>query len=269
MKFLSLLQTLLCLTSCTASPTKLPRATASTISSQCTNIRFQGQYGIGWLVGDCLTGSGTERITSGTYLWNKIGNIDGTLAWGSDAYGDTCYECKFLNGGLSLSLNCQCKPHTGTWNNSTLILEEHIAVYSGHILSDLGGPPTVPTIPSPYPFPSDSRYSWGGNSTCAGPYAYWCDGKRFNESCSGGDASSGPLPYCYRTNIINIPVDISAMTLSGGGAWELTAYEDEACTKKIAVLGKEDMDKCRIFSEDWSVKARAVRTRPLFNGDPN
>jgi hypothetical protein len=51
-----------------ASPSLVARA--GTIGTQCNNTRISQ----GWLIGDCLTGSGTARITSGTYLHNKVGS---------------------------------------------------------------------------------------------------------------------------------------------------------------------------------------------------
>ena len=58
-----------------AAPSLSPRA--GTIGSDCNNLKLVE----GWLVGDCLTGNGAARITSGTYLNNKIENDQGSLAW--------------------------------------------------------------------------------------------------------------------------------------------------------------------------------------------
>jgi len=60
-----------------ASPLVAARAAPGLIRDQCTNV----QINAGWLIGDCLVGSGETRITSGTYINTKISNEDGILTW--------------------------------------------------------------------------------------------------------------------------------------------------------------------------------------------
>jgi hypothetical protein len=61
-----------------ATPLLASRAAApGSIGKDCTNVRIDNS----WLIGDCLTGTGTTRITSGTYMANKISNEDGILTW--------------------------------------------------------------------------------------------------------------------------------------------------------------------------------------------
>lgn len=50
----------------------------SAFAETCTNIRLQwGQLNAPWLVADCLTGNGDERITSTVFLQSKIKDNEG------------------------------------------------------------------------------------------------------------------------------------------------------------------------------------------------
>jgi hypothetical protein len=77
MKYTSLLAFVALLLTSNASPLVASRAASGVIGEQCTNVRIDA----GWLIGDCLTGSGDTRITSGTFIAGKISNEDGILTW--------------------------------------------------------------------------------------------------------------------------------------------------------------------------------------------
>ena len=49
----------------------------SAFAKTCTNIRLQWARLAPWLVADCLTGNGDERITSTVFLLSKIKDNDG------------------------------------------------------------------------------------------------------------------------------------------------------------------------------------------------
>ncbi|KAF2636225.1 Cyanovirin-N [Massarina eburnea CBS 473.64] len=249
-----------------AAPALAPRD--GTIASQCTNVKLSQN----WLVGDCLTGVGTTRITSGTSLNSKISNDDGALTWALDGwFSQLCDSCQLLDGGSSL--NCQCPPSSGQNKNTTIDLDEHISVYSGHLLSDLNGTPVVPVIPSIYDFPSDVSYGYGGNATCVEGSANpdWCGS--VVPLCSDGDKTDfNETAFTYTTPITSclapsfyLPYEFQFdhLKLAGAAAWELTGYADAECTEKVIVLTPDDSGKCNLLPE----LVRGVTSRPLFNGD--
>ncbi|KAH6918066.1 hypothetical protein BKA70DRAFT_7629 [Coprinopsis sp. MPI-PUGE-AT-0042] len=254
-----------------AASSLLPRAASSSITDQCTNFRLHQD----WLVGDCLTGDGTTRITSGTYLNNKLTNDDGVLKWFVDGkFGLSCTDCQIIDGGF----NCQCRrawPNRDQVIDATIDLGKYIGVYSGHILSNFTGPPEleVPSTPSQYELPTDFRYRLGGNATCVIPQGEpdWCHGVA--PACVSKpdflDAPiehSAPLFRCYNPFIyFDFHFQFSEIKIVGEGAWEMTAYSDEGCTKKIGVISPEEKGVCKSFGEE---KVRGIITRPLFNGAP-
>ncbi|KAH6918061.1 hypothetical protein BKA70DRAFT_1393848 [Coprinopsis sp. MPI-PUGE-AT-0042] len=252
-----------------ASPSLLPRA--GTIGSQCTNTRlFQG-----WLIGDCLTGSGTTRITSGTYLQNKLGNDDGAIKWQQDGnYGWTCTSCQLLNGGSDL--NCLCRPNFGQSRDANINLDQHIGVYNGHLLSDLARALVVPSAPSKYEFPTEMFYRIGGKATCvANPPSIpnWCETTM--PTCTTSNKTDyteapiqhlAPLSACYEPWFyFEDKMAFSDLKLASVGAWELTVYADGACTKKLGSISPEQAGTCQTFGGE---KVRGITSRPLFNGDP-
>jgi len=156
--------------------------------------------------------------------------------------------------------------------------DEHIGVYSGHLLSNLNAAPVVPSNPSKYPFPGDRTYGVGGNGTCANANdnIEWC--KSVANRCSdtaSNDLSEtlitniGPLSKCYNPNVYfadHLAFD-DFKAASSGGAWEITGYADEACTEKIITISPEELGQCKTIAQGQAVKG--ITSRPLFNGDPN
>lgn len=154
-------------------------------------------------------------------------------------------------------------------------LDEHIGIYSGHMLSDIKGAPTVPDSPSKYPWPSDRRWGLGGNATCPSPVDGWdwCHNVAFG--CSNQDPSDfrdnhlsdlGPIPECF-IPVVYAPdhFTYNQLKLMGDGAWELTGYADEQCKEEVIRILPDEMGTCN----NLSTKVKAITLKPLFNGDPN
>ncbi|KAJ4300928.1 hypothetical protein N0V90_003017 [Kalmusia sp. IMI 367209] len=251
MKQAFIFTTLVCVSVSHAAPMGVDAISSGKIGERCTNARLDGN----WLVGDCLTEddpTGTT-ITSGTFLRNKITNNNGMLEWKKEFA-----PLQRLNG-----------------------FHQHIGVFSGHLLSDLKGPPEVPSKPSKYPWPSSLIYGVGGNATCPNsphnaPNTDWC--ASVANKCTDTvpqDTSEinisydGPTSDCTRAFVyFNDPqsyFSYSALKLIGQGAWELVGYADEDCLEEVAIIGPEDMGKCRVQHP----LLQAFRVRPAFNGDPN
>jgi hypothetical protein len=156
------------------------------------------------------------------------------------------------------------------------LLDEHIGVYNGHLLSDLAGAPVVPDVPSKYEWSSDLWYHIGGKGTCideTGQSPDWCETLMSKcTSASKGDTVDAPiqqiapLPNCWQPNFYSPhPIAFSGIKLVALSAWELTLYADGACTKKLGVISPEQAGQCLTFNGE---KVRGVTSRPLFNGDP-
>jgi hypothetical protein len=59
-----------------------PSVSPGSLSAQCLNLRFDIKTG--WLIGDCSTIAGdsqSPKLTSGTWLNNKIWNKNAVLKW--------------------------------------------------------------------------------------------------------------------------------------------------------------------------------------------
>ncbi|KAF2474918.1 uncharacterized protein BDR25DRAFT_112980 [Lindgomyces ingoldianus] len=251
----------------------------STISSQCINTEFRQN----WFIGECLTGEdATTRVKSAVYMANKVENDDGELKWKNDGRFDrSCNSCNLINGGATLNCNCrttyQSKKNVSSWVG-TLNLDEHISLYSGHLLSNLAGAPTAPTTnplspnPNPYPIPSSFTYSFGGTAHCpdtpgeapGSDYCAWIG------TCSNSSSSvwtfDGPI-NCY-VPVIYFPqyhYQFESFKLLADGAWEVLGWGDEACTgEPVERVSPDERGVCKGFG----TKVRAISVRPAFSGDP-
>ncbi|KAF2688861.1 hypothetical protein K458DRAFT_385025 [Lentithecium fluviatile CBS 122367] len=286
MKTVTLLASLACLSFSDAAPNVQP----GSIGAQCRDVRIHERTN--WLIGDCRTDPDdidSPRITTGTWLVNKIWNNDSALSWNGGDYQSSCSNCTLLYSGSVLS--CECKPNTGAKQTSWLNLDDHIGIYLGHMLSDLYGPPTIPTTPSKYPFPSTPRYSVNGNLTCIDPEAPpaptptwppppsdgydWCGPKGNPKQCvdaatnstnlSGWLIENGPVRECYVPWELE-PAVFNQFQLKAEGAWELTGYADKKCQRKLITIGPEMRGLCHDLKGEF---VRAYTARPLFDGDPN
>jgi hypothetical protein len=148
-------------------------------------------------------------------------------------------------------------------------------VYNGHLLSNLAGAPVVPSAPSKYEFPSEMYYRIGGKATCAvNPPSIpgWCETTMPKCTNSGKTDYAeapiqqlAPLPSCWQPNFyFEDAMAFSEIKLAAVGAWEMTAYADGACTKKLGTISPEQAGQCQAYGE----RVQGLTVRPLFNGDP-
>ncbi|KAL3462136.1 Cyanovirin-N [Aspergillus heterothallicus] len=215
-------------------------------SSECSDITFSNN----WLIATCPTGSG-EEITSSVYLPGKIGNNDGALEWatGTGAYHQTCEDCA-LSDSATLSCRCQISSFPSL-RDTTLNLEEHIANYEGHLLSNQTG--AITTIPanSAIPVPSD----FGVIVQLAGT----------NNSCAsfGGTLGYDLLTDCFW---LNLGVDVSWPTAShtNNQGWEISGFTDQECAgTAAATFTQENEGECFEFGPGL----KAFSWKPLWNAD--
>jgi hypothetical protein len=195
----------------------------------------------------------------------------------SGHYERTCQSCS-LQSPDSAVLTCECQTAWGTNTpnpqNGIIDLSQHIGVYNGHLLSNLSGPPIVPSSPSKYPVPSDFTYHFGGIATCENDSEGVCSNAASKCSTSSPvdrtDASetlwqfSQPLT-CYVPTIYfpDLHYVFSSFKLAAEGAWEVLGYADEACSGEPVVYGAGDAGVCKVLERP----IKAVTIRPLFNGD--
>ncbi|KAF7175112.1 hypothetical protein CNMCM7691_006516 [Aspergillus felis] len=135
-------------------------------SEECSDIYLNE----GWLVATCPKDDANGNITSSVFLPNKIANNNAVLQWAVDgAYWNSCKDCTLTNSGSTLQ--CSCLGSASPYSNTTLNLEEHIANYNGHLLSNLTGAVTTVPADSSYPVPTDFEVVLElstVNNSCAG-----------------------------------------------------------------------------------------------------
>ncbi|KAL4864090.1 hypothetical protein BDV12DRAFT_176691 [Aspergillus spectabilis] len=219
---------------------------AQGFSAECTDINFRNH----WLVATCPTGNGDE-ITSSVYLSAKISNNNANLEWVEDGrYPQSCQDCTIVDGR---TLQCQCSVN---WiprlETATLNLEEHIANYEGHLLSNQTGP--ITTIPknSSTPVPSNFPISIA-LSTASGD----C-------SNSGITLGLGSPSECYYVNFGVPDIAYASGQLSANEGWEIVAYPDQECAgEPVSTWLPGSDEQCVAFSP----AAVAFASRPLWNAD--
>ncbi|PYH82726.1 Cyanovirin-N [Aspergillus uvarum CBS 121591] len=216
-------------------------------ADDCTDIYLKEN----WLVGTCPTSDGSGTITSSVYLPNKITNSEATLAWKTDGvYSQSCSECILLDEGATLQ--CYCKSTYAANNkNTTLNLEEHIANYDGHLLSNLTG--SVASIPadSSWPIPSDFEVQLQVSS--------------LNNNCStiGGYLTLNGPQDCYYLNLGVEYYWYAATTVNNLG-WKIVAYHDSTCSgDPVGTFTPENVDTCLTFEDGVS----GFAVIPLWNAD--
>ncbi|ORY17586.1 hypothetical protein BCR34DRAFT_596771 [Clohesyomyces aquaticus] len=243
--------------------------TAKGFTKECTDIELRGR----WLVANCLTGAdATTRIQSTVFLHDKVTNSEATLKWAvNGAYANSCRNCQIINGA---SLNCICDHSANRFNeNTTLNLEEHISNYNGHLLSDLAGPPIVPSTSSAMKIPSDLSWALSfGNTSCYPPEEDICKGYTIGQQpCPSSPtwSSNGDPANCSSFHWpVAVPVWQSFYSLkidAPGLGWEFQIYDNVDCkSNPILTVGPKDLAKCNPLSKAgvaWTVK-------PLWNADP-
>ncbi|KAL4878094.1 Cyanovirin-N [Aspergillus karnatakaensis] len=219
---------------------------AQGFSSECTDISFRNH----WLIATCPTGNGDE-ITSSVYLSAKISNNNANLEWVENGrYPSSCQDCTIVDGA---TLQCQCRVN---WiprlQTATLNLEEHIANYEGHLLSNQTGP--ITTIPenSSTPVPADIPTSIAldlGNDDC---------------SRIGTNVGLGSPSDCYYVNFGSSQISFASGLLTSNEGWEIIAYPDEQCTgEPVKTWLSGEAEQCVAFEP----VVKAFSSRPLWNAD--
>ncbi|KAK6351392.1 hypothetical protein TWF718_004552 [Orbilia javanica] len=240
----------------------------ASISSQCINIRLQNR----WLVGDCLTGSGTTRIESSVYLQNRIANHEGVLVWAINGnFGASCIECSLSISPLTL--NCKCRPTWGQHVPTSIALDEHIAVYNGFLLSDLGGTPTPPSVASSIRLPEDP--SWKlvyANTSCYSDNPGTCPSPTVGNglTCSSGGTSvttSDGVSNCFAFRWpISFPVWVTFGALqvnAPSGAFRFNVYDTTDCSGGVkGTIEPNELGSCKVFN----AQMLAFSAVPLWNG---
>ncbi|PVH93562.1 hypothetical protein DM02DRAFT_661823 [Periconia macrospinosa] len=217
-----------------ATPVATEAVVVKPISSECINIRFQ----LNWLVAECLTGKDNmTRQKTAIWLHSYVENDHGTMKWKPQGYFDySCRDCQL--GGTTLTCTCD-------WFNpvkSSLDLSERIAVYNGYLMSDVGGTPTPPKVPSKYPVPDDFRYVYGGENYCV------YDGKEDQCQAYAQFRSCFPTFDSYEGQWSNEPRNCHVPTVwsqqearfvdfkfLAGGDWVVEGFDDYDCKGNVTV----------------------------------
>ncbi|KAL5337512.1 Cyanovirin-N [Aspergillus crustosus] len=217
---------------------------AQGFASECSDLTITDS----WLIATCPTGNGDE-ITSSVWLPGKIRNNNANLEWiTTGRYDQSCQDC-VLNGA---TLDCQCQ---GSWlprlQPASINLDEHIANYEGHLLSNQTG--AITTIPenSSTPIPSlfdISLYIPTNDYSCAD---------------AGFTITSGPAE-CFFFNYNPIDFFHPRGQTSTNEGYEVVVFPDEQCAGEVIhtfMPGSEG--ECVEFSP----VAQAFSFRPLWNAD--
>ncbi|KAF2463685.1 uncharacterized protein BDR25DRAFT_347035 [Lindgomyces ingoldianus] len=181
--------------------------------------------------------------------------IVGAALWKIDgAYANSCSNCQIINGA---TLNY-----------------DHIKNYNGHLLSDLAGPPTIPTTNSPIQMPSDISWALSyGNTSCYSSNTATCPA---NSAPSGATCSSSPTITGGGTPLkcwaFRWPVSVPVWETFGslrveapGKGWEFLIYDNVDCSGGVmATIGPESVGACKAFTK----QGIAFTARPLWNADP-
>ncbi|KAK6503322.1 hypothetical protein TWF481_008345 [Arthrobotrys musiformis] len=244
-------------------------AVQATISSQCINIRLQNR----WLVGDCLTGSGGARIESSVYLQNRIANHEGVLEWVVNGnFAASCIECSLSTSSV-ITLNCKCKPTWGQHVPASIVLDEHIAVYNGFLLSDLSGTPTPPAVVSSIHLPEDPSWKFVyANTSCYSDNAGTCPSPTVGNglTCSAGGTSvsaSDGVSNCFAFRWpVSFPVWVtfgSLQVTAPSGAFRFNVYDTVDCSGGVkGTVEPGELGTCKAFN----TQMLAFSAVPLWNG---
>ncbi|KAK6355105.1 hypothetical protein TWF696_004229 [Orbilia brochopaga] len=242
-------------------------AVQASVSSQCTNIRLQGR----WLVADCLPNSGTKRIQSSVYLQTRITNHEGVLEWQVNGnYGASCNSCSIV---APAKLSCLCKPTWGQPIPAVINLEEHIAVYNGFILSDLGlsSPPTPPSTPSTLTIPTDTSWQlFFGNTSCYSTNPASCSnpGVGSEQTCSpyASASTDDGVANCFTFRWpVSTPIWATWAELkisAPSGAFRFKLWDNLDCSGAVAgTLEASELGTCKEFRKQMY----ALTAIPLWN----
>ncbi|KAL4994505.1 Cyanovirin-N [Aspergillus recurvatus] len=219
-------------------------AAAQGFSTECSDISLTDY----WLVATCPT-SNSDSITSSVFLNAKLANSNGNLEWAENGhYVQSCRDCT-LDGA---TLSCECKiASLPRYQSTTLDLEEHIANYGGHLLSNQTG--AITTIPSDssVAVPSDFDVTLALATT--------------GTACESTGVTLGlnnPTD-CYYANL-GVTIEYTAALQTNNQGWEIVAYADTECTSDpVYTFAPDDDDTCVLFNET----VQAFSVKPSWNAD--
>ncbi|KAL4762246.1 uncharacterized protein BDW70DRAFT_158910 [Aspergillus foveolatus] len=217
---------------------------AQGFSTECSDISLLDY----WLIATCPTGSG-DSITSSVFLNAKLGNSNGNLQWAEDGhYVQSCQDCT-LDGAI---LSCECAiAALPRYQSTTLDLEEHIANYEGHLLSNQTG--AITTIPSDASVAVPSDFDVTLALATVGT------------ACERTGVTLGlnnPTD-CYYVNL-GVTIEYTAALQTDNQGWEIVAYADTECTSDpVYTFSSDDDDTCVVFEET----VQAFSVKPLWNAD--
>ncbi|KAH8705858.1 Cyanovirin-N [Talaromyces proteolyticus] len=202
-----------------------------------------------WLIATCPDDSGAA-VTSSVYLPGWIENQEGNLTWKDGGnFEETCQNCALINGG---SLKCFCDGTYANENgNSTLSLEDHIANYNGHLLSNLDGAPTIPTNSSSVAVPSDATLTMSlsiSSNTCASDFTW---------------QFFGPEPCWAFTFVNGRPSTLESIQITTNPGWSIQSYNNSDCSgAPLVSLNQKDVNTCVDLGG-----AEYLKAVPLWNWD--
>ncbi|KAL4874689.1 Cyanovirin-N [Aspergillus karnatakaensis] len=216
---------------------------AQGFTSECTDIEIRQN----WLVASCPTGNG-DSITSSVFLFNKLSNNNANLEWVVDGkYAQSCNSC-VLEGP---ALTCQCRGNWVSSQSTTINLEEHIANYEGHLLSNQTGAITEIPENASVPVPADFGLGIGLPGQ-----AYPCENP-------GVNLYLNPNP-CYYANFGVQDLQYFKGQTTTNDGFEIKVHPDEECQETpVFTFLPENDDTCVEFPSP----GKAFAIRPLFNAD--
>ncbi|CRG89097.1 Cell surface glycoprotein 1 [Talaromyces islandicus] len=224
-----------------------PVTRSAGFSSVCSDITLDSNF---WLHATCPDDSGAP-VDSTVYLPFWIENDQGKLAWKDD--GNFEYYCSdyilFNNG--TLGAYCQ-GTFTNQSGNSTLNLEEHIANYNGHLLSDLDGTPDTPKNSSTVPVPADPslNITFSTSSTdCESGFAWPITSP---EDC---------WAFTYATGRAT-PFD--SVQIAANQGWSIEGYNASGCLGTPLWTYSASENQCVAFSNG---SLAYFKMTPLWNWD--
>ncbi|GIK06605.1 hypothetical protein Aspvir_002255 [Aspergillus viridinutans] len=231
-------------------------------SEECSDIYLNE----GWLVATCPKDDDNGSITSSVYLPNKIANNNAVLQWAVDgSYWNSCKDCSLTNTGSTLQ--CSCKGSASPYSNTTLNLgkviqytftyptnsfvEEHIANYDGHLLSNLTGAVTSVPADSSDPVPVDFEVELELSTLNNSSATY------------GGTFTLNRPTSCFYLNL-GVEYSWACGNSVNNQGWEIVGFSDEDCTSDpVATFTQDNQGTCLTFATD--VKGFSVT--PLWNAD--
>ncbi|KAK6520885.1 hypothetical protein TWF506_001128 [Arthrobotrys conoides] len=237
----------------------------ATISSKCINLRLQNR----WLVGDCLTGSGTTRIESSVYLQTKIANHEGVLE--VETSPQVVSNARYPLLPLYSTVNADQRG-ASIYQRRLLWANEHIAVYNGFLLSNLSGTPTPPSVVSSIRLPEDP--SWKlvyGNTSCYSENTGTCPSPTVGNgvTCSAGTSvgASDGVSNCFAFRWpISFPVWVTFGSLqvdAPSRAFRFNVYDTVDCSGGVkGTIEPNELGTCKAFK----TQLLAFSAVPLWNG---